>query len=48
MSTPIYAIRVSAALRLTPGMVSRSSTSSEKGAITRSTSVLSSPMDSSR
>jgi hypothetical protein len=32
MSTPISAIRVSAVLRLTPGMVSRSSTFSEKGA----------------
>lgn len=32
MSTPISAIRVSAVLRLMPGMVPRSSTFSEKGA----------------
>jgi hypothetical protein len=33
ISTPICAIEVSAILRSTPGMVSRSSTLSEKGAI---------------
>jgi len=48
MSVPISAIRVSAVLRSTLGMVSRSSTFSEKGAITRSISTLSSAMDSSR
>src|SRR5215218_6963194 len=36
MSAPISAIKTSAVLRSTPGMVSRSFTSSEKGAITRS------------
>ena len=40
MSVPISAIRVSAVLRSTPGMVARSSTFSEKGAITRSISTL--------
>src|SRR3954466_7049148 len=48
MSTPISAIRVSAVLRSTPGIVSRSSTSPEKGAITRSISELNPAIDSSR
>jgi hypothetical protein len=48
MSAPISAIKTSAVLRSTPGMVSRSFTSSEKGAITRSISMLNWAMDSSR
>jgi hypothetical protein len=45
MFTPISAIRVSTVLRSTPGMVLRSSTSTEKGAITRSISALSRATD---
>jgi hypothetical protein len=49
MSAPISAIRTSAVLRFTPGMLSKSSISSEKGAkFTRSISALNSPMDSSQ